>query len=235
LPVTVKKDEWRPPWRLRRAGRAELLAIHDALLAAFGPQGWWPGETPFEVMVGAILTQNTNWRNVERAIANLRAARVLTPAAMARLRPQALAGLIRPAGYFRVKAARLGNLLDHLRRRHGGSVARMLRTPMPPLREELLGISGIGPETADSILLYAAGHPSFVVDAYTRRVLSRHGLAGEGAGYDEVRRIFTRSLPAEAPLFNEFHALIVRLGKEFCRPRAPRCAACPLGTPPERR
>ena len=226
---------WRAPWRLRRAGRAELLAIHDALFAAFGPQGWWPGKTPFEVMVGAILTQNTNWRNVERAIANLRVARVLTPAAMARLRPGALAELIRPAGYFRVKAARLGNLIDHLRRRHGGSVARLLRTPLPGLRDELLSISGIGPETADSILLYAAGHPSFVVDAYTKRILARHGLVAAEAGYVEVQRIFTRALPAHAPLFNEFHALIVRLGKEFCRPRAPRCAACPLGMPPERR
>lgn len=230
--MTVKKDEWRAPWRLRRAGRAELMAIHDALLAAFGPQGWWPGETPFEVMVGAILTQNTNWRNVERAIANLKAARVLTPAAMGRLRAEELAELIRPAGYFRVKAARLGHLLGHLRERHGGSVARLLRTPLEPLRDELLGITGIGPETADSILLYAAGHPAFVVDAYTRRVLSRHGLVAEGAGYAEVRGIFTRALPTDVLLFNEYHALIVRLGKEFCRPRLPRCASCPLAFSP---
>ncbi|HEY5999699.1 MAG TPA: endonuclease III domain-containing protein [bacterium] len=209
-----------------------MLAIHDALLAAFGPQSWWPAETPFEVMVGAILTQNTNWRNVERAIANLRAARALTPGAMARLRPAALAELIRPAGYFRVKAARLGHLLAHLRRRHGGSVARLLRVPGPSLREELLGITGIGPETADSILLYAAGRPSFVVDAYTRRVLSRHGLVGEGAAYADIQRLFTGALPADVALFNEYHALIVRLGKEFCRPRAPRCAACPLGAAP---
>ena len=221
---------WRAPWRLRRAGRAELLAIHDALFAAFGPQGWWPGKTPFEVMVGAILTQNTNWRNVERAIANLRAARAMTPAAMSRLPPEALAALIRPAGYFRVKAARLGNLLEHLRRRHGGSVARLLRTPLEPLREELLGISGVGPETADSILLYAGGLPSFVVDAYTTRVLGRHGLVRAEAGYAEVQALFARALPGDAPLFNEFHALFVRLGKECCRPRAPRCAACPLAS-----
>lgn len=230
--MTVKKAAWRPPWRLRRAGRAELLAIHDALLAAFGPQEWWPGETPFEVMVGAILTQNTNWRNVERAVANLRAAGALTPAAMSRLRPEALAELIRPAGYFRVKAARLGHLLEHLRRRHRGSVARLLHGPLPALREELLGISGIGPETADSILLYAAGLPSFVVDAYTKRVFSRHGLVPADAGYAEVQALFARALPADAPLFNEYHALIVRVGKECCRPRGPRCEDCPLGTDP---
>jgi len=214
---------------MRRAGRAELLAIHDALLAAFGPQRWWPAETPFEVMVGAILTQNTNWRNVERAIANLRAARALTPAAMLRLAPEALAELIRPAGYFRVKAARLGHLLAHLRGRHRGSVARMLRAPLPALREELLGINGIGPETADSILLYAAGLPSFVVDAYTKRVFSRHGLVRADASYTEVQALFTSALPADAPLFNEYHALIVRVGKDCCRPREPRCDACPLG------
>lgn len=225
-----RSGTWRPPWRLRRAGRAELLAIHDALLAAFGPQGWWPGETPFEVMVGAILTQNTNWRNVERAIANLRAAGALTPAAMLRLAPEALAELIRPAGYFRVKAARLGHLLEHLRRRHRGSVARLLHAPLPALREELLGISGIGPETADSILLYAAGLPSFVVDAYTKRVFSRHGLVPADAGYAEVQALFARALPADAPLFNEYHALIVRVGKECCRPREPRCGTCPLGS-----
>jgi endonuclease-3 related protein len=223
---------WRAPWRWRRAGRTELLAVYEALFAAYGPQGWWPAETPFEVMVGAILTQNTNWRNVERAIGNLRAAGALTPAAMGRLRPGALAELIRPAGYFRVKSGRLRHLLRHLRLRHGGSVSRLLRLPQEALRAELLDISGIGPETADSILLYAAGHPSFVVDAYTKRILSRHGLVSEGAGYDQVREIFTRALPAETPLFNEYHALIVRLGKECCRPRLPRCASCPLGRPP---
>lgn len=223
---------WRSPWRVRRPGRAELLAIYDALFAAFGPQGWWPAKTPFEVMVGAILTQNTNWRNVERAIANLRAARALTPAAMRRLGPEALAELIRPAGYFRVKAGRLGSLLSHLHRRHGGSVARMLSLPAPALREALLGISGVGPETADSILLYAAGRPSFVVDAYTKRVLARHGLVVEDVSYAGVQDLFARSLPADAALFNEYHALLVRLGKDFCRTRQPRCDACPLGTRP---
>jgi endonuclease-3 related protein len=233
--MTVKKSAWRAPWRWRRAGRAELLAIHDALFAAFGPQGWWPAETPFEVMVGAILTQNTNWRNVERAIANLRSARALTPPAMGRLPEEALAELIRPAGYFRVKAVRLRHLLRHIRRRHGGSVSRLLGTPMSGLREELLGVHGIGPETADSILLYAGGHPSFVVDAYTKRVFARHGLVRERAAYAEIQAMFSRALPADARLFNEYHALIVRLGKEFCRPRLPRCAACPLGTPPPAR
>ena len=149
---------------------------------------------------------------------------------MLRLAPEALAELIRPAGYFRVKATRLGHLLGHLKRRHGGSVARMLRAPLPALREELLGISGIGPETADSILLYAAGLPSFVVDAYTKRVFSRHGLVQADAGYAEVQALFARALPADAPLFNEYHALIVRVGKDCCRPREPRCVACPLGS-----
>lgn len=214
------------------AGAAERRALrgaYRALFAAFGPQEWWPARTPFEVMVGAILTQNTNWRNVERAVANLRAARALTPTAMRRLGPGELSALIRPAGYHRLKATRLGHLLAHIAARHRGSVARLLRLPGPALREELLGVHGIGPETADSIVLYAAGRPSFVVDAYTRRVFSRHGWCAPGGRYAEVQALFERSLPADARLFNEYHALIVRLGKEFCRPRAPRCAACPLG------
>jgi endonuclease-3 related protein len=222
----------RGPWRWKRAGSAELLAAYRVLLAAFGPQGWWPGETPFEVMVGAILTQNTAWRNVEKAIANLKRERVLRPAALSALPRARLAELIRPAGYYRVKAARLGNLLDYLHDRHGGSVARMLRVPAAALRAELLGVSGIGPETADSILLYAAGRPVFVVDAYTRRVFSRHGAVAPAASYAEVQALFARSLPAERALFNEYHALIVRLGKDFCRPSAPRCPDCPLGSPP---
>lgn len=220
------------PWRWRHAGRGELLAIYGALLEAFGPQRWWPARTRFEVVVGAILTQGTNWRNVERAIASLRAAGALSPAAMRRLRPEELSQLIRPAGYHRVKAGRLGNLLSHLEIRHGGSLARLLRAPGPALREELLGVVGIGEETADSILLYAAGYPTFVVDAYTKRVFSRHGLVREGAHYAKVQQLFSRVLPREPHLFNEYHALIVRLGKEFCRRRRPRCGRCPLAAPP---
>lgn len=219
-------------WRWQRAGRPELMALYRMLFAAFGPQGWWPGETPFEVMVGAILTQNTNWRNVEKAVANLKAERRLTPKGLRALPAARLAELIRPAGYYRVKAQRLRHLLEHLSRRHGGSVARMLRTPAAALREELLGVKGIGPETADSILLYAAGHAVFVVDAYTRRIFSRHGMIDPAAGYAELQGLFARALPAEPQLFNEYHALIVRLGKDFCRARAPRCADCPLGAPP---
>jgi endonuclease-3 related protein len=220
-------------WRWERAGRPELMGLYRVLYAAFGPQGWWPGKTPFEVMTGAILTQNTNWRNVEKAIANLRAARLLTPGAMRGATPGHLAGLIRPAGSYRVKAGRLRNLLDHLAARHGGSVARMLRTPAAALREELLAVKGVGPETADSILLYAAGRPAFVVDAYTRRICSRHGLVDPAIPYDGLQQLFTRALPADPRLFNEYHALLVRLGKEYCRPRGPRCADCPLGAPPE--
>lgn len=208
------------------------MGLYRGLLAGYGPQGWWPARTPFEVIVGAILTQNTSWRNVERAIASLRAARALAPGPMLELPEVRLAALIRPAGYYRVKARRLRNLLGHLARRHGGSVARMLRTPSRPLREELLAVSGIGPETADSILLYAAGRPVFVVDAYTRRVLSRHGLCRPDERYDRVQAVFTGALPPDAALFNEYHALLVRLGKEHCRPRAPRCADCPIGAGP---
>ncbi len=229
--MAVKKGPRQRRGPRRGAAPPDLLAVYDALFAAFGPQRWWPARTPFEVMVGAILTQNTNWRNVERAIANLSAARALTPAAMLRLGPEALAELIRPAGYYRVKTARLRHLIEHLARRHRGSVARMLRRRGEALRGELLGIHGIGPETADSIVLYAAGQPSFVVDAYTRRVFSRHGWFEPDADYGRVQEFFSRGLPADARLFNEYHALIVRLGKEFCRPRAPRCAACPLGGP----
>lgn len=208
------------------------MGIYRVLYAAFGPQGWWPGETPFEVMTGAILTQSTNWRNVEKAIANLRAARLLAPAAMRRASPERLAGLIRPAGYHRVKAGRLRHFLDHLAARHGGSVVRMLRAPAAALREELLAVKGIGPETADSILLYAAGRPAFVVDAYTRRIFSRHGMVGPAVAYEKLQQLFTRSLPADPRLFNEYHALLVRLGKEHCRSRSPRCADCPLAAPP---
>ncbi len=214
------------------AKRRSLMTVYRRLLRAFGPQGWWPGETPFEIAVGAVLTQNTNWSNVERAIANLRAAGALSPRRMAGLPPRRLASLIRPAGYYNVKADRLRHFLDYLRRSHGLSMKRFLGTPQDRLRRELLGVKGIGPETADSILLYAAGHPVFVVDAYTRRIFSRHGFIPPEASYEDIQTFFTGRIPREAPLYNEFHALIVRLGKDYCRPRAPRCDSCPLGPEP---
>jgi endonuclease-3 related protein len=208
--------------------RSLLYAMYDAMLEALGPSHWWPGETPFEVAVGAILTQNTNWSNTARAIANLRAAGVLTPAALAALPDTRLAELIRPAGYFRLKAGRLKNFLRFLRNEAGLSMAALNGKSLATLRPKLLEVKGVGPETADSILLYALHQPTFVVDAYTRRILSRHGMVPEDAGYDEMRDLYLGALDPDPALYNEYHALLVRVGKDFCRPKAPRCAACPL-------
>jgi endonuclease-3 related protein len=210
------------------ASRPELQQYHDALFAKLGGQNWWPGRTPFEVIVGAILTQNTAWANVERAIANLRRERLLTPRALERAPQARLARLIRSSGYFRQKSKKLKAFMRFLRREYGGSLARMFRTPTAELREELLAVHGIGPETADSILLYAGGHAVFVVDAYTKRILHRHALIGEKAGYEEVRALFELSLPRDTQLYNEFHALIVMTGKHWCRTKTPKCSECPL-------
>lgn len=213
----------------RQAEGAAWRHVHDRLLAAFGPQHWWPGETPFEVMVGAVLTQNTAWSNVERAIANLKGADALSVPAILGLEDAALAALIRPAGYFNVKARRLKALAEFLDRAGvAGDPARLAEGADPAaLRQRLLGVHGIGEETADSILLYALGLPSFVVDAYTRRIFTRLGLIRGGERYGPQRRLFMDRLPADAALYNEYHALIVALGKDCCRPR-PRCPACPL-------
>ena len=211
------------------SGSRDLLAeIFHRLDQRFGPQHWWPGETPFEVMVGAILTQNTNWANVERAIANLKEAGALSPEGMSALSPEELAGLIRPSGYYNIKAGRLRNLLELIQGRWGGDLAGLLAQPAAALREQLLSVKGIGPETADSIILYAAGQPVFVVDAYTHRILFRHGLVPEECGYDEMQELFHQGLEPDPALFNQYHALIVRVGKEFCSPRKPRCENCPL-------
>jgi endonuclease-3 related protein len=207
---------------------AILPEYFDALYQTLGPQHWWPARTPFEVIVGAILTQSTAWSNVERAIANLHRERLLTPAALERVPTARLARLVRPSGYFRQKAKKLKAFVRFLRQRFDGSLARMFRTPTGELREMLLGVHGIGPETADSILLYAGNHPVFVVDAYTRRVLLRHGLITEKDGYEDLRALFESSLPRDVRLYNEFHALLVNVGKNWCRPREPRCAECPL-------
>lgn len=207
---------------------SSLLPYYQALYSALGPQSWWPARTPFEVIVGAILTQNTAWTNVERAIANLRGARLLTPRAILRAPQPKLARLIRSSGYFRQKAKKLKAFARFLRDDYGGSLARMFRRPTAELRKKLLAVHGIGPETADSILLYAGKRPVFVVDAYTRRMLQRHGLAAPGESYETLRKRFERSLPQQVSLYNEFHALIVRTGKEWCRPNAPRCEQCPL-------
>jgi endonuclease-3 related protein len=189
---------------------------------------WWPGETPFEVIVGAILTQSTGWGNVERAIANLRAAGMLTASAMFRVRTARLAALIRPSGYFRQKAKKLKAFLRFLHNEYQGSLEKMFQTPTLKLREKLLAVHGIGRETADSILLYAGNHPIFVVDAYTHRIFGRHGLTDGKPEYENVRATIEASIPQTAQLFNEFHALIVNTGKNWCRKSAPRCEQCPL-------
>lgn len=214
--------------------RGRLMAIYRALFAAYGPQGWWPGDSPLEVMIGAVLTQGTAWTNVEKAIANLKRAGPLAYRRLRRLPSRRLAALVRPSGYHRVKAQRLRNLLGFLGARYGGSPARMARDGRSRLREGLLSVNGIGPETADAIMLYAAGHPVFVVDAYTKRMLGRHGFIGPAVGYDEVQRLFHDGLPRNARLFNEYHALIVRVGKERCRKSTPRCTGCPLERFPHR-
>jgi endonuclease-3 related protein len=205
-----------------------LDSFYDALFAAHGPQHWWPGRTPFEVVVGAILVQNTSWTNVRSAIENLRRERLLTPRAIEIVSARRLARLIRSSGYFRQKTKKLKNFVRFLRSEYQGSLAKMTRAPTPTLREQLLAVHGIGPETADSILLYAAKHLVFVVDAYTRRLLERHGLANAGLEYEDVQELFVRSLSPDVALYNEFHALIVHTGKHFCRPRNPRCGECPL-------
>lgn len=207
--------------------RQQIQTIYDRLFERFGPQHWWPGETPFEIIVGAILTQNTNWTNVEKAIGNLKKAGVLTPDKLHALDMGALAELIRPAGYFNIKAGRLKHFLDRLFERFEGQLDRLGALPADRLREELLSIKGIGPETADSIALYAFDKPVFVVDAYTGRILGRHGLLEPQAGYEEVRMLFESTLPRDVRLYNEYHALLVRLGKEHCKPK-PQCAGCPL-------
>jgi endonuclease III related protein len=207
-----------------------LMHYFAAMSQALGPMHWWPAKTPFEVIVGAILTQNTSWTNVERAIANLRSARMLTPPAIAAARLSRLAILVRPSGYFRQKAKKLKSFVRFLQREYGGSLKRMFDTPTGILREKLLSVHGIGPETADSILLYAGNHPVFVVDAYTHRIFGRHGITDGKLEYESVRALFEGALPRDSRLFNEFHALVVNTGKNWCRKNEPRCGECPLGS-----
>lgn len=178
-------------------------------------------------MAGAILTQNTNWTNVEKAIINLRKAGALNVQAIHQISHEELAHLIKPSGYFNIKAKRLKNLADFIVCEYQGSLAKMQKRPLPQLRAELLSVNGIGPETADSILLYALDKPSFVVDAYTKRFLRRHNLIAEGADYHDVQKMFMKNLPHDRQYFNEYHALIVRLAKDFCKSKA-SCEACPL-------
>jgi endonuclease-3 related protein len=202
--------------------------IYRRLYRSFGPQHWWPAKSPFEVAVGAILTQNTSWANVEKAIRNLAARKLLEPRRLNRLSDTKLARIIRPAGYYNIKAKRLKNFLRFFLEEHSGSIKKMSAKSLPVLRRQLLEVNGIGPETADSILLYALKKPVFVVDAYTKRIFSRHRLFDAQADYHSVQKIFAQNLKKDVKLFNEYHALIVRVGKEFCRKQKPRCQICPL-------
>jgi endonuclease III related protein len=212
---------------LHKLKAVQLHQVYKTLRKTFGHQKWWPGDTSFEVMVGAILTQNTAWTNVEKAIRNLKKAGKLSFGALRRIPVKKLSQLIRPAGYFNVKADRLKCFMDFLDRECRGDLSKLKRQTMPALREKLLAVKGIGPETADSILLYALNKTSFVIDAYTKRIFSRHGLAKDSEAYERWREIFTLALPRKRDLFNDFHAQIVRTGKDHCR-KAPRCEKCPL-------
>ncbi len=237
-----------------------MRVIYRKLARSWGRQHWWPAETPFEVIVGAILTQNTSWTNVERAMANLRSAGVLNADGIRQLPLLKLQALVRPSGYFRQKAQRLKNFVAFLDARHGGSLPQMFATPTEQLRAELLTQNGIGPETADSILLYAGNHESFVVDAYTRRILERHLAVSAKAKYDEIRNLIERALRREQPVesnrpnrkerprvhqasamstaqrspraqvYNEMHGLLVQVGKHYCLKQQPKCEICPLGS-----
>jgi len=204
-----------------------LQTAYERLAKHYGPTHWWPGDTPFEIAVGAVLTQNTAWTNVERAIANLKKSRLLTPKAILNCETARLEQALVPSGYFRVKAKRLRAFCDYLVEHYRGSMKRMAARPLELLRPELLEVNGIGPETADDILLYACEKPVFVVDAYTRRIFHRHGWADGAIRYEELRAIFETHLPLDVPVFKEYHGLIVYTGKDFCR-RTPKCADCPL-------
>jgi len=206
----------------------KLMEIYRLLYDRYGPQHWWPGESRIEIAVGAILTQNTNWANVEKAIANLKSAGLLTTQGLAEVDIGTLSELIRPAGYYNVKARRLKNFLEWLQQPpRAGNLEALEAVNTQLLREQLLEIKGIGPETADSILLYAFEKRVFVVDAYTCRVLGRHGLLDHDSDYEQIRDLFESNLVGDVKLFNEYHALLVRLGKEHCRPKA-KCRGCPL-------
>jgi endonuclease-3 related protein len=215
------------------ADRTRLMQLYRRLLNRFGPQNWWPGDTPFEVAVGAVLTQNTNWGNVERAIRNLKADKSLSARAIHAMPHARLASLIRPAGYYNIKARRLKHFVGFLMDSYGGSMKRMAREETGRARQLLLGVNGVGPETADSIILYALDKPVFVIDAYTKRVLARHGIGPNGKArnkddYESYRAMFEQSIRRDAALYNEYHALFVAAGKHYCRPRQPRCSLCPL-------
>jgi len=204
-----------------------LMEIYNLLFASFGPQNWWPAETELEMMVGAILTQNTSWNNVEKAILNLKEKSLFSIQKLSQIPVSILAEYIRPAGYYNLKAKRLKNLINFIVDRYNGDISNLFSRDTEAIREELLTVKGIGLETADSIVLYGAGRPIFVVDTYTHRILTRHGLIEEEAGYNDLQSFFMDNLSHDVELYKEFHALIVKTGKDFCR-RKPCCSKCPL-------
>jgi len=204
-----------------------LSDLYEGMNRHFGDLHWWPGESPLEIMIGAILTQNTSWRNVEKAIRNLKEQQFIQIEKILQAAPERIEELIRPAGFFRLKTERLRNLLFFIKKDYKGSLERMFEEDVRILRKKLLQVRGIGEETADSILLYAGGKPVFVIDAYTRRVLLRHRLIREDMTYGELQRFFMDHLSRDATLYNQYHALFVELGKSFCT-KVPQCDACPL-------
>lgn len=206
------------------------MLIYQRLYDSFGPQSWWPADSPFEVIVGAILTQNTSWKNVEKAIAQLKEDRLLTPDGLFNIEESLLAEAIRSSGYYNIKAKRLKSFIAFLFGEYKGDISLMFSEEVDPLREKLLSVNGIGPETADSILLYAGRKPIFVVDAYTKRIFSRHNLVPVSAGYHETQDVFMKNLPKDVILYNEYHALIVYLGKNYCK-RKQTCLGCPVSSP----
>ena len=215
---------------------ALLIAMYEAMRERFGHQHWWPArdhlpprERKLEICVGAILTQNTNWGNVEKALERLDAAGAMSVHALGTMPIAELAELIRPAGYFNVKARRLRNFIDRVEKGYAGDIERLLSLPLGALRGELLAVNGIGPETADSMALYAAGRQTFVVDAYTRRICLRHGLISPGADYDAIKALYESHVPRRVGLYNDYHAQLVAVGKHHCRPKA-KCGGCPLAS-----
>lgn len=207
--------------------KIDLRAIYNLLHKHFGHQNWWPGETPIEIMVGAILTQNTSWVNVEKAIENLKREKALSFQALKRISKEKLAKLIRPSGYFNQKTQRLKRLIQFIDKEYGGSIQKMRREPLHKLRTRLLNINGIGPETADSILLYALDKESFVIDAYTKRIFRRHQIYPENDDYEAWKLFFESRLTRSQPLYNDYHAQIVMLAKAYCKTTA-QCEGCPL-------
>jgi len=208
--------------------REELLDIYRLLFNFFGPRNWWPGDSPFEIIIGAILTQNTSWKNVEKAISYIKDARKLSPQAMFSIEEKELEQLIKPSGFYKLKAKRIKSFMNFLFIRYHGDLNKMKMIDTPALRAQLLGINGIGEETADSILLYALNKPIFVVDAYTRRIFSRLGYIEENWDYSQIQNFFMKNLPLNTQLFNDYHAQIVKLGNTLCHRTNPYCENCPL-------